>query len=86
MPTRTERANAIRGVSAFAVDQAKCNHPGMSIRTAKTAEALFSNFPSHDHVNPGWVNRDQFFSAINKDRITFERIVAFTKGSPHALD
>ena len=60
MPTRLERANAIRALSMDAVEQAKSGHPGAPMGMADMAEVLWNDFMRHNPVNPAWVNRDRF--------------------------
>ena len=53
-------ANAVRFLSADAVESAKSGHPGMPMGMAEVATVLFSlhlNFYSKD---PNWANRDRF--------------------------
>ncbi|OBW90916.1 transketolase [Gallibacterium salpingitidis] len=60
MPTRRERANAIRFLSMDAVQKAKSGHPGAPMGMADIAEVLWRDFLSHNPGNPKWVNRDRF--------------------------
>ena len=60
MPTRRERANAIRFLSMDAVQKAKSGHPGAPMGMADIAEVLWRDFLSHNPNNPKWVNRDRF--------------------------
>ncbi len=60
MPTRQDLANAIRMLSADAVEQAKSGHPGMPMGMADMAEVLWNDFLSHNPANPAWPNRDRF--------------------------
>ena len=60
MPTRTERANAIRALSMDAIEKAKSGHPGAPMGMADMAEVLWNDFMRHNPANPGWANRDRF--------------------------
>jgi transketolase len=60
MPTRQERANAIRALSMDAVQQANSGHPGAPMGMADIAEVLWRDHLKHSPNNPGWVNRDRF--------------------------
>ena len=60
MPSRRELANAIRFLSADAVEAAKSGHPGMPMGMADIAEVLWNDFLKHSPGNPGWANRDRF--------------------------
>lgn len=60
MPTRKERANAIRFLSMDAVQKANSGHPGMPMGMADIAEILWHDFLRHNPKNPSWINRDRF--------------------------
>ena len=60
MPSRFERANAIRALSMDAVQKAQSGHPGAPMGMADIAEVLWNDFLSHNPANPGWANRDRF--------------------------
>lgn len=60
MPTRFERANAIRALAMDAVQQAKSGHPGMPMGMADIAEVLWVDFLNHAPTDPHWPNRDRF--------------------------
>jgi len=53
-------ANAIRVLSADAVQQANSGHPGAPMGMADIAEVLWNDFLSHNPSNPNWHNRDRF--------------------------
>lgn len=57
---RQQLANAIRVLSADAVQQANSGHPGAPMGMADIAEVLWNDFLSHNPSNPNWVNRDRF--------------------------
>lgn len=52
--------NAIRILSADAVQKANSGHPGMPLGCAAAAYALWANQMNHDPKNPDWENRDRF--------------------------
>ncbi|MDR3073468.1 MAG: transketolase [Deltaproteobacteria bacterium] len=60
MPTRSERANAIRALAMDAIEQARSGHPGAPLGMADMAEVLWNDFLRHNPANPGWANRDRF--------------------------
>lgn len=60
MPTRRERANAIRALSMDAVQKAKSGHPGAPMGMADIAEVLWRDHLKHNPANPQWVDRDRF--------------------------
>jgi transketolase len=60
MPSRTERANAIRALAMDAVQRANSGHPGAPMGLADVAEVLWREVLSHNPANPHWINRDRF--------------------------
>jgi len=57
---RQQLANAIRVLSADAVQQANSGHPGAPMGMADIAEVLWNDFLNHNPNNPNWPNRDRF--------------------------
>jgi len=57
---RQQLANAIRVLSADAVQQANSGHPGAPMGMADIAEVLWNDFLRHNPQNPNWHNRDRF--------------------------
>ena len=57
---RQSLANAIRVLSADAVQQANSGHPGAPMGMADIAEVLWNDFLNHNPNNPSWPNRDRF--------------------------
>jgi len=55
-----DMANAIRFLSADAVQCANSGHPGMPMGMADVATVLFSQFLKFDPGNPKWPDRDRF--------------------------
>ncbi len=53
-------ANAIRFLSADAVERAKSGHPGLPMGAADVATVLFTKFLKFDPKNPHWPDRDRF--------------------------
>lgn len=51
--------NAIRVLSADAIEKAKSGHPGLPLGAATMAYTLWSNM-NHNGKNPKWDNRDRF--------------------------
>lgn len=60
IPTRRDRADAIRFLSIDAVQKANSGHPGMPMGMADIAEVLWHDFLRHHPQNPHWANRDRF--------------------------
>jgi transketolase len=52
--------DAIRILSADAVQKAKSGHPGLPLGAAPMAYALYANHLKHNPKNPGWFDRDRF--------------------------
>jgi transketolase len=55
-----DMANAIRFLSADAVQQANSGHPGMPMGMADAATVLFTKFLKFDAQAPDWADRDRF--------------------------
>ncbi|MBT7485295.1 MAG: transketolase, partial [Rhodospirillales bacterium] len=55
-----DMANAIRFLSADAVQKANSGHPGMPMGMADVATVLFSKFLKFDASAPNWADRDRF--------------------------
>ena len=53
-------ANAIRLLSADAVEAAKSGHPGMPLGMAEVAAILFTQTLKYDASAPDWPDRDRF--------------------------
>ena len=60
MPSRRERANAIRALSMDAVQKANSGHPGAPMGMADIAEVLWRDYLKHNPSNPKWADRDRF--------------------------
>ena len=60
MPSRRERANAIRALSMDAVQKANSGHPGAPMGMADIAEVLWRDHLKHNPSNPQWIDRDRF--------------------------
>jgi len=52
--------NAIRILSAEAVQKANSGHPGMPMGAAGMAYALWAKHMKHNPANPQWLDRDRF--------------------------
>ena len=55
-----DMANAIRFLSADAVEKAKSGHPGMPLGMADVATVLFTKFIKLNPLKPRWFDRDRF--------------------------
>lgn len=60
MPSRRERANAIRALSMDAVQKANSGHPGAPMGMADIAEVLWRDYLKHNPTNPNFADRDRF--------------------------
>ena len=52
--------NAIRVLSADAIQKANSGHPGLPLGCAPMAYELWANHMNHNPANPQWPNRDRF--------------------------
>jgi transketolase len=60
MMTHTALSNALRFLSADAVEQANSGHPGLPLGMADVATVLFTRFLKFDASRPDWPDRDRF--------------------------
>lgn len=56
----TMSVNAIRILSADAIQKANSGHPGLPLGCAPMAYELWMNHLAHNPADPGWENRDRF--------------------------
>lgn len=56
----TMSINAIRILSADAIQKAKSGHPGLPLGCAAAAYELWANHLNHNPSDPAWANRDRF--------------------------
>ncbi len=59
-PFQEEALNAIRFLTADAVQNANSGHPGMPMGTAAIAYTLFTKHMRYNPANPNWFDRDRF--------------------------
>ena len=57
---KTMSVNAIRVLSADAIQKANSGHPGLPLGCAAAAYELWANHLNHNPANPDWANRDRF--------------------------
>ncbi len=60
MSIQQKSVDAIRIISAEAIEKAKSGHPGMCLGAAPIGFELFSNHLNFSYKNPKWDNRDRF--------------------------
>ena len=60
MNIETKCVNAVRVLSADAIQRAKSGHPGMPLGAAPTAYELWAHQMKHNPKNPAWANRDRY--------------------------
>lgn len=56
----TRMANAIRALSADAIERAKSGHPGLPLGMADVATVLYNFYLKFDPNEPNWPDRDRF--------------------------
>ncbi|HYM35872.1 MAG TPA: transketolase [Steroidobacteraceae bacterium] len=84
-PSRRELANAIRFLSADAVQQANSGHPGMPMGMADIAQVLWTDHLKHNPNNPQWVDRDRFVLSNGHGSMLLYSLLHLT-GYPLSLD
>lgn len=79
-------ANAIRFLSADAVEKAKSGHPGMPLGMADVATVLFHDFLKFSPENPDWLNRDRFILSAGHGSMLLYSLLYLTGYKDITLD
>ncbi|MCC9625850.1 transketolase [Thalassospira sp. MA62] len=89
MTTQTEHnrmANAIRFLSADAVEKAKSGHPGMPMGMADVATVLYTKFLKFDPKHPNWPDRDRFILSAGHGSMLLYSLLYLTGYEDFDLD
>ena len=89
MTTQTEHnrmANAIRFLSADAVEKAKSGHPGMPMGMADVATVLYTKFLKFDPKHPNWPDRDRFILSAGHGSMLLYSLLHLTGYEDFDLD
>ncbi|MCR5216630.1 MAG: transketolase, partial [Lachnospiraceae bacterium] len=79
--------NAIRVLSADAIQKANSGHPGLPLGAAPMAYTLWTRQLKHNPANPNWVNRDRFIlSAGHGSMLLYSLLHLFGYGNLKASD
>ncbi|MGH8404652.1 MAG: transketolase, partial [Pseudomonas sp.] len=78
MPSRRERANAIRALSMDAVQKANSGHPGAPMGMADIAEVLWRDYLKHNPSNPSFADRDRFILSNGHGSMLFYSLLHLT--------
>lgn len=79
--TEQMSVNAIRILSAEAVEKAKSGHPGMPMGAAPMAYSLWARNMKHNPANPDWADRDRFIlSAGHASMLIYSLLHLFDYG------
>lgn len=84
-PDRRTLANAIRFLSADAVQQANSGHPGAPMGMADIAQVLWADHLQHNPANPAWPNRDRFVLSNGHGSMLLYSLLYLT-GYPLSID
>jgi len=84
--SHTEMANAIRFLSADAVQKANSGHPGMPMGMADVATVLFSRFLKFDPKAPEWPDRDRFVLSAGHGSMLIYSLLHLTGYEDMTLD
>lgn len=79
-------ANAIRFLSADAVQAAKSGHPGMPMGMADAATVLFTKFLKFDAAAPKWPDRDRFILSAGHGSMLIYSLLHLTGYEDMAMD
>mgnify|MGYP001627751362 FL=1 len=89
MTTQVEHnrmANAIRFLSAEAVEKAKSGHPGMPMGMADVATVLYTKFLKFDPKHPNWPDRDRFILSAGHGSMLLYSLLHLTGYEDFDLD
>ncbi|HBS24220.1 transketolase, partial [Thalassospira sp.] len=89
MTTQTEHnrmANAIRFLSADAVEKANSGHPGMPMGMADVATVLYTKFLKFDPKHPHWPDRDRFILSAGHGSMLLYSLLHLTGYEDFDLD
>ena len=82
----TKTANAIRVLSADAIQKAKSGHPGLPLGCASAAYELWANHMRHNPADPQWVDRDRFILSKGHSGIAYAPVLCdFGYNDPEQL-
>ena len=79
-------ANAIRFLSADAVQKANSGHPGAPMGQADVATVLFTQFLKFDPANPRWPDRDRFVLSTGHGSMLLYSLMYLTGYKDMTLD
>ncbi|NQV99774.1 MAG: transketolase [Rhodospirillales bacterium] len=79
-------ANAIRFLSADAVQKAKSGHPGMPMGMADVATVLFAQHLKFDPSKPNWADRDRFVLSAGHGSMLLYALLYLTGYQDMTLD
>ncbi|MBO6772188.1 MULTISPECIES: transketolase [unclassified Thalassospira] len=89
MTTQVEHnrmANAIRFLSADAVEKANSGHPGMPMGMADVATVLYTKFLKFDPKHPNWPDRDRFILSAGHGSMLLYSLLHLTGYEDFDLD
>ena len=81
-----DMANAVRFLSADAVQKANSGHPGMPMGMADVATVLFSRFLKFDPMQPDWPDRDRFVLSAGHGSMLLYSILHLTGYEDISMD
>lgn len=84
--SHADMANAIRFLSADAVQKANSGHPGMPMGMADVATVLFTRFLKFDVADPKWPDRDRFILSAGHGSMLLYSLMYLTGSKDMTLD
>ena len=79
-------ADAIRALAIDATDQAKSGHPGLPMRMADVATALWTRFHKFDAADPRWPDRDRFVLSAGQGSMLLYALIYLTGHAGMSID
>ena len=84
--THDQMANAIRFLSADAVQKANSGHPGLPMGAADIATVLFTKVLKYDAAAPDWADRDRFVLSAGHGSMLLYSVLYLTGNKAMTLD
>ena len=86
MTSARRMADAIRALAIDAAEQARSGHPGLPMRMADVATALWTRFHKFDAADPRWPDRDRFVLSAGHGSMLLYALIYLTGHAGMSID